>query len=351
MLTVSVGGVLQNDTSPSGSPLTAALVAGPAHGSLTLNADGSFTYAPTAGYVGIDTFTYTASDGIATSSPATVTLNVTDQAPVVADSAYNATPGSALFVPANGVLANDSDPDQDSLKAILSTAPANGSLTLNADGSFTYTPKAGFLGKDSFQYQANDGALGTTATVTITVDAPPQVTSVVANDGSAQRSMVTSITVTFSELVTLSSDPTTAFQLTGPNGAVTVSASVGLDSTGTKTQVVLTFTGPGIINGSLPDGRYTLTVLSSAITDSSGQHLDGDANGTAGGNDQVQFFRLFGDVNGDGTVSKQELSQFNKAYGTKPGQKGYLWYFDYDGLNGIDSVDKAQITKRVGTKI
>ena len=56
-------GVLANDTDVDGNPLTAALVTGPAHGTLALNANGSFTYTPTANYNGADSFTYTASDG------------------------------------------------------------------------------------------------------------------------------------------------------------------------------------------------------------------------------------------------------------------------------------------------
>lgn len=76
-LTVPAPGVLGNDSSPSGAALTAMLVSGPAHGTLVLNADGSFTYGPANGFVGTDTFTYQASDGTATSNTATVTLTVT----------------------------------------------------------------------------------------------------------------------------------------------------------------------------------------------------------------------------------------------------------------------------------
>jgi hypothetical protein len=69
-------GVLANDTSPSGRPLTASLVAGPAHGALTLNADGSFTYTPSPGFSGTDSFTYQANDGQLTSNVATVSIVV-----------------------------------------------------------------------------------------------------------------------------------------------------------------------------------------------------------------------------------------------------------------------------------
>jgi VCBS repeat-containing protein len=72
---------------------------------------------------------------------------------------------------ADGVLANDSDPDQDPLTASLQVQPSSGAVTLNSDGSFDYTPQAGFVGDDSFTYVASDGLqTSNPATVTITVN-------------------------------------------------------------------------------------------------------------------------------------------------------------------------------------
>ena len=65
---------------------------------------------------------------------------------------------TALVIAAPGVLANDSDVEGDALTAVLVSGPANGTLALNADGSFTYTPAANYNGADSFTYKANDGA-------------------------------------------------------------------------------------------------------------------------------------------------------------------------------------------------
>src|SRR5204863_423622 len=82
---------------------------------------------------------------------------------------------------APGVLGNDSDIEGDPLTAIVVAAPSNGTLTLNADGSFTYTPNANFNGVDFFTYKANDGSANSNvATVTITVNAVDDVP--VAND-------------------------------------------------------------------------------------------------------------------------------------------------------------------------
>ena len=75
--------------------------------------------------------------------------------PVADDDTFNA-PTDTLTVEAPGVLANDSDADGDSLIAVLVTEPSNGMLTLNRDGSFTYTPNAGFIGTDTFTYLAEE---------------------------------------------------------------------------------------------------------------------------------------------------------------------------------------------------
>jgi dipeptidyl aminopeptidase/acylaminoacyl peptidase len=95
-LTVAAPGVLQNDTDADGDTLTAALVSGPSNGTLMLNADGSFTYTPTANYNGTDRFTYKANDGQADSNVATVTITVTP----VAD--FPETPILDTFNRANG---------------------------------------------------------------------------------------------------------------------------------------------------------------------------------------------------------------------------------------------------------
>jgi hypothetical protein len=98
-----------------------------------------------------------------------LTLDV-NALPVAADDQYVVNQDDVLDEPAPGVLANDTDADVgDELTAVLVQTPANGALVLNADGSFTYTPNAGFFGQDTFTYRATDGALSNVATVSITV--------------------------------------------------------------------------------------------------------------------------------------------------------------------------------------
>ena len=174
------GTVLGNDTDLDDGTLTVTLGANPLNGTVTLAWNGSFTYTPNANFHGLDSFTYTASDGTAVSNVATVTITVTavNDAPV----AVNDTATTAEETPVNGsVLTNDTDVDgATTLTASLVANAANGSVTLASDGSFAYTPAANFAGSDSFTYTASDGtAVSNVATVTVTVtgvnDAPVAV--------------------------------------------------------------------------------------------------------------------------------------------------------------------------------
>ncbi len=178
LLTVTAAsGVLANDSDADGDTLTATLAGQPSHGSVTLADDGSFTYMPVSGYSGTDTFTYQAEDGSALSNVATVTISVIaaseNETPVAVGDAYSVDEDSFLTLAASaGVLANDSDPDGDALTAQVASVPARGTLTLNSDGSLTYTPDADFYGTDSFLYAASDGAAySAETTVTIAVGA------------------------------------------------------------------------------------------------------------------------------------------------------------------------------------
>jgi len=174
-LTVTAAqGVLENDTDEENDPLTAILGDGPQHGTLSLDADGSFTYTPEFNYYGTDQFTYKANDGLADSNEVTVTITVNrhNETPVAEPDAYEVDEDGTLVVTAaEGVLANDTDGDNDPLIAILDTGPQHGALQLQDDGSFEYVPVADFSGTDSFVYAVNDGFLGfDEATVTITVN-------------------------------------------------------------------------------------------------------------------------------------------------------------------------------------
>ncbi|MEJ6399135.1 Ig-like domain-containing protein [Yoonia sp. 208BN28-4] len=266
-------GLLRNDSDLDGNPLTAVLDQNVSNGTLNLNADGSFSYTPNAGFsAGTDSFTYFANDGTTNSmQPVTVSIDVpadtTNSAPVAVDDFFTGTEDERLtiltenvlgndrdtdsgpnpiqlagvlgaqngmvsledanifFIPdpdfngiasfvyvlsdegltdrglveinfgavndapvandepepfldrymaftgdtltvvaSEGVLFNDVDVDGDTLSATLDSGPANGALSLSADGSFTYTPDATFSGEDEFFYTASDGTATSAST-------------------------------------------------------------------------------------------------------------------------------------------------------------------------------------------
>ena len=165
------------DSDIDGDTLTVSLVSDVTNGSLTLNPDGSFDYTPDADFTGSDSFTYAVDDGIGGSDQATVTLEVgaVNDAPVAQDDSFSLDEDTSLI--GQSVLADngsgaDSDIDGDTLTVSLISDVSNGTLTLNPDGSFDYTPDADFTGSDSFTYAVNDGHGGTDqATVTLDVGA------------------------------------------------------------------------------------------------------------------------------------------------------------------------------------
>ena len=106
------------------------------------------------------------------STTVTVTQGGVNNPPVASDDTYTATKNTALNIAAPGVLDNDTDADGDTLGTVLENGVTNGSLTLNTDGSFDYTPNTDFTGQDAFSYYAHDGTdlSVTAAMVMITVN-------------------------------------------------------------------------------------------------------------------------------------------------------------------------------------
>ncbi|NLY02485.1 MAG: tandem-95 repeat protein, partial [Rhodopirellula sp.] len=164
-------GLLAND----GEVLYCELVTSPSQGTLVLEPDGSFKYSPRAGYVGPDTFLYRGASWEG-ADIGQVTIEVSNDAPFAFDDVFEVNEDSGLDVLASGVLANDTDLNGDPLTVgplDVVAAPQHGTLHLNSDGSFSYTPDADYNGLDWFTYRAFDGELSSEepATATITVRA------------------------------------------------------------------------------------------------------------------------------------------------------------------------------------
>jgi gliding motility-associated-like protein len=172
LYTVTAGSTLDenvslNDLNPDNDVLVWSLISGPANGVLDFNADGTFTYTPNNGFLGTDSFVYRVCEG-PVCDPATVTINVVISTPPVAeDDVFSMDEDTIL---SNTVATNDSDIDNDVLTFSIVTDPTNGTIVMNPDGTFTYTPDANFFGSDTFSYTVCDPALFCDeATVTINV--------------------------------------------------------------------------------------------------------------------------------------------------------------------------------------
>ena len=163
--------VLANDSDPSGGSLRIVAFAG-AQGQVS--GDGSaLSYIPPAGFVGVDSFTYTVENDQGARDVATVTVTVTEgggggepnAAPVAVRDHVHTSVGIPVTIP---VLANDSDPDGDALTVVSTTEPREGSVTINGGQTVTYTPRDRFCGVDAFRYTISDGH-GNTASALVTV--------------------------------------------------------------------------------------------------------------------------------------------------------------------------------------
>jgi len=165
--------VLANDRDIDSTVLSIRVITAPLHGTLDPLPNGSLRYTPQPGFSGQDAFSYVVSDGEQESTLASVTLTViaTNRPPVAVDDAVTvAEDGAVRFNP----LANDQDPDGDTVTLRVVQGPAHGQLTRQADGSFIYTPDTHYSGEDSLCYVLNDGRSDSgVATVRLTVTAVP----------------------------------------------------------------------------------------------------------------------------------------------------------------------------------
>ena len=146
-----------NDTHPLFRPLTVIDVdTGGLMGELTWQPDGSFVLTPQEGFAGPTSFRYKVGDDLGGVADATVTVTVAANGPpVAAPDSYSVFEGRVLDVRADdGLLANDVDPENDPTTVVLvDTSGSDGTLVVDPDGSFAFTPTPGFIGLTSFRYR------------------------------------------------------------------------------------------------------------------------------------------------------------------------------------------------------
>jgi hypothetical protein len=283
-LAVAAGGVLDNDAGPDGDALSAVLQSGPAHGQLTLNVDGSFTYVPPANFNGSDSFSYRVNDGVSESEPTTVSIVV---------ASVNDTPS---FVPGPSALVNEdagaqsiagwatqisAGPANESAQVVTFHVASNSNAALFAvppavspSGTLTYQPAADAFGSATITVYARDnggtanGGDDTSDPVTFTIsvtsvpDAPRvapdsyavtggqllavSAPGVLANDTHPDGSALTAVLVSGPSSGSLTLQPNGAFTFTAPTGitsptAVTFSYAAS-DGMLTSAPVTVTFT-------------------------------------------------------------------------------------------------------------
>ena len=189
---VSVTDLDANDSDPDTDPLT--VVAGTFStlqgGSITIATDGSYTYTPAANFTGSDSVNYTVTDGSASDSG---TLNITvdpvDDPPVAVDDAISVVvdPVFSGFISTVDLDANDIEVDGESLSVTSGTfaTTQGGSITIAANGSYSYMPPLGFTGSDSYVYTVTDGITPDNGTLNITVSVIDDSANVSGDDGGS----------------------------------------------------------------------------------------------------------------------------------------------------------------------
>lgn len=178
----------------------------------------------------------------------------------------------------------------------------------------------------------------------------PTVTDIRIGDGLTQRSVVRSMAITFSEIVAID---TGAFEIIQLGSEASVDVSFTTEEFGSITTATLTFSGDLTEHGSLVDGNYELKIRADRVRDSvGGLDLDGDEDGTAGGDhmfgDELtdNFFRFFGDADGDRDVDNRDFLKFRQSFRKAYPDPAYTWYFDFDGDGDVDNLDFIKFRSR-----
>ncbi|MGP9557633.1 tandem-95 repeat protein [Psychrobacter sp. AOP7-A1-24] len=239
-------GQLEAATDADGDDLTYALKDNAANGKVTVNADGSYSYAPNADFNGEDSFTYTVTDGQGgvITQTATITIAAVNDAPVSEDSVI----GVAENIIDTGMLAEATDVDSDTLTYALDEETTNGSVIVNADGSYTYTPNADFNGEDSFTYTIDDGQGGViTQTATITVDSLTQESNIELQE-VFETSVVSEQQTVVEKQASSYINEVIEFEVTGQNGMPQLELTNG--SNIIRGSYNYTFQGPGMSSSS-----------------------------------------------------------------------------------------------------
>ena len=240
-------------TDADGDTLTFSKAGNPAHGTVTVSSNGSYTYTPAANYNGSDSFTFKVNDGTVDSSTATVliTVNSVNDVPTVSNASVSMNEDNVL----NGTL-TATDADGDTLTFSKAGNPAHGTVTVSSNGSYTYTPDANYNGSDSFTFTVTDGTDTVTRTVNITV--------ISVNDPvTAANDVITMAQGTAGTLDVLANDTNVdgdVLTLTIPTPPASSIATVTVNSNNTLAiALASSYSGTFIFDYVISDGQYSAT--------------------------------------------------------------------------------------------
>ena len=209
--------LLLNDTDVDNDTLAILSVGNAVNGSVQLSG-GDVLFTPGAGFNGTASFDYTIGDGNGGTATATVTVDVgaVNDPPLAVDDTAATDEDTAVTILAADLLANDSDPDNDTLSITSVGSAVNGTVSLSG-GDVVFTPDADFAGTASFDYTIGDGN-GGTATATVTVTVAPVNDAPVAAGTIDDRTVVEgqAVSIDLAGLFTDVDDPNLTYQVTGP---------------------------------------------------------------------------------------------------------------------------------------
>ncbi|MEE8603270.1 Ig-like domain-containing protein, partial [Euzebya tangerina] len=328
---LTAGDLLGNDTSPNGLDLTVTGVGTPSSGTVDLNPDGTIDYTPDPTFVGTAEFTYTIADTTGTDTgtdTAVVRIVVPNAIPTAGDDTADV-PGTGTSI--LDVLGNDSDPNGSPL-TVTGTQGGQGTVTVNPDGTLSYTPPPGFKGTDTITYTVTDPDGGTaTATVTVTVANEPPV----AVDDDAETDPATPVDIPVLDndsdpnddpiSVSTVGTPANGSAVAGGDGTITYTPTAGFKGTDTFEY--------SIIDGDGGTDTATVTVVvpnappeagdDTATTDENTPvTIDVAANDSDPNGDPLTF--------GLGTQPSNGTVTIDTATGT-------VVYTPFDGFDGTDT--------------
>jgi subtilisin-like proprotein convertase family protein len=213
-------------------------------------------------------------------------------------------------------------------------SPSGGSFALNL-------PLGGVAGEQDFRF--------------VPSGAPATITSMILDDGSAQRSMVRSLTILLDGTIPLANIASGAFSVTQTSGPTINSYTATITAVTTpaagQTMIALNFAGSAVSNGSLADGRFTLTIDGSKLVNTAGQATDAAGTGIAGSIKTYNFFRLSADADGDASVNFNDFLTLQNAFGSSSGDPTFNSGADNDANGVINFNDFLALQNQFGHAI